>query len=241
MNFIHLDTVDSTNNWAKLHAAELADRTIVTAREQTAGRGQRGNRWLAAAGQNATFSIFFRPDNLKASQQQVISEVAALAVAETLDECGVGSVRIKWPNDIYAGDRKIAGILIECSLDDAFVGHAVVGIGLNVNQADFPPELPNPTSIALETRRSDDPERVISRVGERFGHLCAEAQARELIHNRYMRRLYRNDGALHPFALPGGTRFEAAIADVAPEGHLSLRHADGTLHRYAFKEVEFII
>ena len=239
MQHIHLDSVDSTNNYIKAHAAGMDDNTVVDAREQTAGRGQRGNRWLTTAGKNATFSILLRPKNLKAADQQIISEVAALATAETLTTLGIDNVKVKWPNDIYVENRKIAGILIECSLAGPMVDYAVVGIGLNVNQTEFDPSLPNPTSIALETGRDDyNPQAVMRQVCELIQTL--RSQPAEAIHARYVGSLYRHDGLPHPFLLPDGTPFMATIDNVSPTGTLRLRHADGTLHDYDFKEVIFV-
>ena len=121
MKFLNLEETLSTNSYASARAAELEDWTVVSARRQTAGRGQRGNGWEAEEGKNLTFSVFFRPENFRARDQFALSEAVALAVVETLAGEGI-EARVKWPNDIYVGDRKICGILIE---------HAVMGMNVS--------------------------------------------------------------------------------------------------------------
>ena len=107
--------MDSTNSYVSHHAASLADMTMVIADAQTAGRGQRGNSWESEPGKNLTFTLLHRPKGVLPREQFAISEATALAVADFLEENGI-SAAVKWPNDIYVGDRKIAGILIEHSL-----------------------------------------------------------------------------------------------------------------------------
>ena len=151
-NVIWLDSVDSTNNEVKRNVDVLGNFSVIAAREQTAGRGQRGNVWLTEPGMNLTFSIVIKYEQLqvkmKAVDQFEISEMTALSVIDLLAEYGI-EARIKLPNDIYVGDRKICGILIEHSLQGEHLSHSIIGVGLNVNQLIFDPSLPNPTSMQL--------------------------------------------------------------------------------------------
>ena len=152
-DIIWLEEVDSTNEEARRRISDIDNLSVVSAVRQTAGRGQRGNRWQSADGENLTFSIVlkFGADQLEsmaASGQFVISEVAALSVVDFLARHDI-EAKIKWPNDIYVGDKKICGILIENALKGNCLSHSIVGIGLNVNQTVFDPSLPNPTSMAL--------------------------------------------------------------------------------------------
>lgn len=146
MNLRLLESVDSTNNYAKANAASLPSPTMVVAREQTAGRGQRGNSWESEPGANLTFSVFVRLPEFPARRQFAVSEAVALAVADTLGVFGV-QAKVKWPNDIYVGDRKICGILIEHALMGAELMHTVIGVGINVNQKRFLSPAPNPVSM----------------------------------------------------------------------------------------------
>lgn len=115
---------------------------------QSRGRGQRGNSWSSSAGANLTFSVVLCPGFLETAQQFYLSKAVSLAVCDTVESFGVRP-QVKWPNDIYIDGRKVAGILIENDLAGNFLSRSVVGIGINVNQTEFDPALPNPTSLAV--------------------------------------------------------------------------------------------
>ena len=145
------EVVDSTNSWASREMSVIDKMSVFAALYQTAGRGQMGNKWHSATGENLTFSIVLRfgnslTGNVRAMDQFIITEVSALAVADFLTDKGA-DVRIKWPNDIWVGDRKICGILIENILDGDRIEASIVGIGLDVNEETWPEELPNPVSM----------------------------------------------------------------------------------------------
>jgi BirA family biotin operon repressor/biotin-[acetyl-CoA-carboxylase] ligase len=229
----------STNDDAR--GAEYGHMDVVWAECQSAGRGQRGHTWHSNEGVNLTFSAVLKPTFLTAVEQFMLSEVVALSLVDALAEYGV-ECRIKWTNDIYAGDKKIAGVLIEQSLAGDTIARTVVGIGLNVNQREFPADLPNPTSIVVERGAECERREVLDtflRHLEKW-YSCLEHGERELIERTYNARLYRRD-EFHEYALPSGERFEAAIRGVRATGHLCLEHRDGTFCDYAFKEVEFVI
>ena len=151
-NVIWLDSVDSTNNEAKRNIDVLDNLSVIAANDQTSGRGQRGNIWLTEPGKNLTFSIVLKYEQMqvrmKAEGQFKISELTAMSVIDLLAQCGIHA-RIKLPNDIYVGNEKICGILIEHSLHGEQLSHTIIGVGLNVNQLTFDPSLPNPTSMRL--------------------------------------------------------------------------------------------
>ena len=242
--YVKLLQVDSTNNYLLQRAHEMPDQTVVYTPCQTAGRGQKGNRWLAEPGMNATFSNLFKPDHIPAREQFCISEAAALAVAQVLGELSGEPITVKWPNDIYHRNRKICGMLIENSLQGRQVEHSVIGIGININQREFDPYAPNPTSLALVTGHDHDVEHVMRLVCERMEQLLArvEHEGTQILHRDYLSVLYRFDGQEYTFLLPDGTEFAATIVDVAPDGMLALRHAaDGAIHHYAFKQVAFTL
>ena len=133
---------------------------VLVADYQTAGRGQGTNSWESERGQNLTCSLGFSPEGVKASRQYILSMAIAVALTETL--AGLPHpVSIKWPNDIYVGDKKICGILIENMLKGEHIRHCIIGIGLNVNQKRFVSDAPNPTSMALESGHDFDREEVL--------------------------------------------------------------------------------
>jgi BirA family biotin operon repressor/biotin-[acetyl-CoA-carboxylase] ligase len=156
-DIIWLDCVDSTNEEAKRHIQTIDNLSVLSALSQTAGRGQRGNSWHSAPGENLTFSIilkFSEADEkdmlpgISAKEQFILNELTALSVAEWISNYGIHA-EIKWPNDIYVGKNKICGILIENSLRGAALSSSIIGIGLNINQRNFNVNLVNPTSMAL--------------------------------------------------------------------------------------------
>ncbi len=154
---IWLECVDSTNEEAKRHIQTIDNLSVLSALSQTAGRGQRGNTWCSAPGENLTFSIVLKFSeagdkgtfpNLMAKDQFILNELTALSVAEWISSYGIDA-EIKWPNDIYVGKNKICGILIENSLSGTALSSSIIGIGLNINQRNFNVNLINPTSMTL--------------------------------------------------------------------------------------------
>ena len=242
--YILLDSTASTNTHVATHAPQLPDGAVVYTHCQTAGRGQKGNHWESEPGKNLTFSVLIKHPPVPAIKQFAISEAAALAVAETLCRQAGEGFAIKWPNDIYYHDSKICGLLIEHSLAGSAIEHTIIGAGVNINQEQFVSDAPNPISLKNITGQEHDLVRLLHQMCERMEDLCAalaQDEALRQLHSRYLAALYRNDGCLHPFALPDGTQFLAAIVDVAPDGMLTLRHSDGTQHSYEFKEVKHVI
>lgn len=241
-----LDEVASTNSYLMQMATdnrELPALFSVIANSQTAGRGQRGNSWETTPGLNLTFSFLLRSGGLKATEQYAVSELAAYGLLKTiaryLPEDQKRKLKIKWPNDIYYEDRKIAGILIEHSITGEYIDYSVVGIGLNLNETDFPPHLPNPVSLSQITGESYDVQAVHARLMKRYGFMNEEFLLGNYaeVHREYMLRLYRRKG-FHPFTDATG-RFMAQIQDVLPSGQIVLMREDGTTSIYAFKEVIF--
>ena len=160
------DEVGSTNDEARRLLQELDNLSVIAARCQTMGRGQGDHTWHSRPGENLTFSVVLKfgsggLEPLAARDALLITETVTLALRLYLEERGV-KVRIKWPNDIYAGDLKICGILIENILHGSEIASSIIGIGLNLNQKDFPSDLPNPVSLTLLTGESYDLEQELA-------------------------------------------------------------------------------
>lgn len=202
------------------------------ARVQTSGRGQRGNTWEAEPYKNISMSIMLRPQCLPASRQFELSEAVALGVADLLDSLEISEVKVKWPNDVYVGDGKICGILIENSLSGTFIGRSIAGIGLNVNQTEFLSSAPNPLSLKQLTGLDYD----VCELAERLvGCVLARLERRaDENHAEYRSRLWRGEGEW-PWQTAEGESFVAHIEDVLPTGHLVL---SGCGKPFAFKEVK---
>ena len=238
---IHLSETDSTNKFLQQlsETEKLPSGSIVLADYQTAGRGQTGNSWESANGQNLTFSILFHPVDIPANRTFLISEIASLSVKYTLDRY-LPDVSVKWPNDIYYKNLKITGILIENTIVRHKITQSIIGIGLNVNQATFSPNMPNPVSMAQVTGT------VLNRMAvmENFRQLFAEQSERlnrrrfEAIHNDYLNAVYRKEG-YYKYA-DNKEVFEAKIYAIEPDGHLILERTNGLRSRYTFKEVTYV-
>ena len=152
-----LECTDSTNSDIRRGLDVLDNLSVIAARFQTAGRGQGTHTWLSPKAENLTFSLLLRFGegsicSLPATEAVRITQMATLSVHSFLAEEGI-SARIKWPNDIWVGDKKICGMLIENILDGPNVAFSIVGIGVNLNQQSFDPALPNPVSLAQLTGR----------------------------------------------------------------------------------------
>lgn len=241
-----LESVESTSTWLRTQRSDAPHGTVVVTDCQTAGRGQRGNSWEAAPGMNLTFSVLTRPEPpVPASQQYALSEAVATAIVDTLDSMVPYGERleIKWPNDIYYENRKLAGILIENSLSGTVVSRSIAGVGINVNQEIFTSDAPNPVSLKQLTGRTYDLESLLENVClaiVRNIRLIADPAKRNAIGKFYRSKLWHREG-LHPYMLPDGTRFNAQILSVASTGHLKLKHDDGSESVHAFKEVIQIV
>ncbi len=234
----HFDTTASTNDDARDEKYHEGD--VVWADFQTAGRGQRGHEWHSRKGENLTFSVVLEPTFVPIAEQFAVSEVVALSLVDMLAEYDI-EARIKWTNDIYVGDRKLVGILIEHSLATSALRRTIVGIGINVNQTEFDASLPNPVSMAQLLGKQLDAEEVLQRF---LAHLQRNYEVlREMqnsLHQRYNELLYRL-GEFHTYALPSGEKFCAKILGTAPSGALRLENKQGETKEYLFKEIEFVI
>ena len=239
---IHLKETDSTSNALKTISEneELPSGSIVYADFQTAGRGQRGNAWESETEKNLLFSILFHPSNVPANMPFVISEMISLCVKYTLDKY-IPNISVKWPNDIYHNDSKIAGILLENTILQGKISKSIIGIGININQTEFQSGAPNPTSMTLITGRTFDIPTIIEKFRQEFATQSKRLDDRyfELIHQDYLNSIYRKEG-FHKYRDSSGI-FEASIHDIEPTGHLILKQMDEIYSRYAFKEVSSVL
>ena len=235
----YLEHTTSTND--EIRNPKYRHMDIVWAEHQSLGRGQRGHSWHSTAGENLTFSILLEPHFLPITEQFLLSEIVALALVRTLADYDI-ECRIKWTNDIYADNKKIVGILIEHALSGDKIARTIIGIGLNVNQLKFPDALPNPTSMICERgikfERREVLERIIAHIKTLYTEL--ELGNKSEIERNYTNTLYHLNEK-HTYAYPNNEHFQATIRGVKPSGELRLEHEDGSIHEYAFKEIEFIL
>lgn len=255
MNRIHVDTCTSTLSYAAgLSAEDTPHGTVVTAREQTAGRGQRGNSWESEPGANLTFSLVLRPHRWPAARQFELSMAVVVGVCRALRRAlPDADVRVKWPNDIYAGDLKMVGILIENTVSGSYITRSIAGIGINVNQTVFRSKAPNPVSMAQIAGHPFDLDTILQNVVTEILDYTADALSSSTLNAsptltsptltaEFHALLWRNDGLPHRWL---DTRtlqiFEATVSRVDPAGPLLLRLADNTEKSFYFKEVAAVL
>ncbi len=251
--YIHLKETLSTNSHLAEIATEAAHGTVVYADKQIAGRGQRGNSWESEPNKNLTFSVLLKKGNVLPKNQFQLSEIAALAVTRVLKQYLGSGVSIKWPNDIYFGNFKICGMLLEHTLSGGKISYTIAGIGLNVNQMRFTSDAPNPISMAMVANRQLPAASILNQICEELLNLCEQLPDNaEKIHEEFLRILYRSDGYYRYMSLidsesdkgvllHSGVEFMAKIENVQPNGILQLRTITGGLHSFAFKEVAYIL
>lgn len=235
----HFDILSSTNDEA--FDPRYGEGDVVWAGQQTAGRGQRGHKWLGGEGENLMFTAIFEPRFLPPVRQFLFSEAVALALVDAMREWGI-EAKIKWTNDIYVGDSKLAGILIEHRLVRGELARSIAGIGLNVNQTVFDDSLPNPVSMAQISGRQFDCREVLDSVAEKLQQRYMQLRQGEAgaLQEEYHNTLYRLDEQ-HWFALPDGNSFRGTIRGVEASGALLVEEEEGAVGSYMFKEIEFVL
>ena len=171
-DIIWLESADSTNDELRRRLERSGHLSVMAAVMQSAGRGQGDHVWHSAPGLNLTFSILMRYSLLKASDALAVTSVMTLGICDYLQARGIAPW-IKWPNDIWVGDRKICGILVENSIRAGMIDFSIVGVGLNVNQTDWPSELPNPVSLKDLTGKVYDTHEELERLSDAISRQCA--------------------------------------------------------------------
>lgn len=240
---IQLEEVDSTNNYLKNLLPTTCNKYIVvTTSFQTAGKGQRGNFWESEANKNLTYSFNIDPTFLAINKQFLLSKIISIAMYRTLAKyIDSNSIKIKWPNDIYVNDNKIAGILIEHNLSGSTIDSSVIGIGLNINQTKFLSDAPNPVSLKNITGFDLNKDEVLKEYLSNFISLYKQLQLEEWdeIDKLYHQELYRYK-EIHLYEDVNG-QYRGKITNVNQEGLITIEKEDGLVKKYLFKEVKFII
>jgi BirA family biotin operon repressor/biotin-[acetyl-CoA-carboxylase] ligase len=241
MKVILLDNVPSTNNYATelLRIEEVEEGTIFLTFRQTSGRGQGRNVWESEDYKNLTFSLILKPHFLPASSQFLISQVVSTGIVAALDRV-IDDVRIKWPNDILLGMRKLCGILIENSIIGSNLDWTVVGVGLNVNQDRFANYNPEAVSLKQILGRTLDTEALLfsifDEIMSRYS-LLKEGKENEIV-ELYYQRLFRM-GEWWKYR-KDGIEFEAKITGTDEFGRLMLEDRSGDITHWPFKGVEMV-
>ncbi len=240
-NFYILDTVDSTNNYAmaRVHAGLAKDGMAWFARDQHAGKGQRGSLWKSEPGQNIILSIVIAPNAAFGVHPFLFNALVAITVREFIADISSENVFIKWPNDLYIGDRKAGGILIENVYKGLKLTWSVVGIGININQQEFDDQLPNPVSLCMLSPRKYNAEQLSRTLHKTIYTVMEEYDPgkESLILETYNEFLYgkgRNVRLRRENMI-----FETTIEYVDENGQLHTR--DVIERQFSFGEVQWLI
>ena len=246
---MYIKQTNSTNTWLKEHP----ECDVVWTSWQTAGRGQAGNSWESEEGKNVLFSMRLTRPEVAVDKQFALTMMVSLAVRNVVRALLPNEdVAIKWPNDIYVGNKKICGILIESRIAEKDVEEAIIGIGLNVNQTEWHNGAPNPTSVKLLSGVETDIAQVSSALEQTLREQLSFLGRPEELKQRYLSALYRfeqkawyaeREVSLTPSNILTDKQegaFEATITDVTEQGELVLQ--SGTeKKKFHFKEIQFIL
>ena len=232
---MYIEQTNSTNTLLKEFIAKGQEPEFVYAGYQTAGRGQTGNSWESEKGKNLICSILLPPNK----NLYFLNIAVSVAILRTMKGSGlpVTEVAIKWPNDIYWKDKKLAGILLENAIIGNEVKYAIGGIGLNVNQTEFVSDAPNPVSLKQISGKEYAIDQLMQDLLDAIHTVLNEPK--EAIWSEYKAHLYRREG-YWPFADQNST-FEAQIEDVLPSGEIVLRDKNNKKRIYHFKQIRYVI
>jgi BirA family transcriptional regulator, biotin operon repressor / biotin---[acetyl-CoA-carboxylase] ligase len=237
---IRLEQVSSTNDYAAqlIRSGNAPEGTAILAEYQTTGRGQKGNLWESEKGKNLTFSFILLPEGLEVSGHFYLLMSISLAIRDLLRTKGINA-GIKWPNDIFAADRKIGGILIENTIKGGVIASSVAGIGLNVNQTDFAFKGRLPTSMKNELGVDTSCEALLEESFMHLTHWVNMLYKREWegMRENYMQSLFRFN-CWSDYADSAG-HFKGRIAGILEGGELVVEREDGRYRNYGFKDIEY--
>ena len=239
---VRLTEVDSTNVYAasliKNSPKIITDGMVIYTDNQTNGKGQRGSIWETTPNKNLTFSIVLKP-NLLVNEQFLLSKICVLGILDFLTDLGIKNTSIKWPNDIYVGNQKIAGMLLENTLKNSNIEFCIAGIGININQTDFNEHLQQATSLQLITNKSYELSQLLSQllffIEKRY--LQLKTGKLQQINNDYLNHLlgYNTERTY----LVNNQKVLGVISGVASSGKLQVIHKNN-LHEYDMKEIGFV-
>ena len=241
---IHLDSIHSTNSYAlKLIEAERCEEgLIVVSDEQTSGKGHAENSWESEKGKNLTFSLVLRPLFIEPSKQFLITQIVSVAIFKFLQKrLPAKMVKIKWPNDIYVENKKIAGILIQNTIRGNNLDYSIIGVGLNVNQEVLYSDAPNPVSLSYYTGVKHNSTELLDELFIEIAAVYTNSASTvfvDLLNESYVKNLYR----FNKFSdcKSEEKEFKGKITGIGEYGKLQIEDISGKKHEFDFKEIEFV-
>ncbi|AMR31104.1 biotin--[acetyl-CoA-carboxylase] ligase [Mucilaginibacter sp. PAMC 26640] len=241
-NLVTLKEVDSTNNFLKnllSNSKPVPEGTVIMAEAQFAGRGQHQNTWHAEPGKNLTFSLLLKPSFIAPPLQFDLTRAVSLGVYDALAPLLGEALKIKWPNDIYYKDRKLGGMLIENMIQGGQIRNSVIGIGININQDNYPETAGSAISVKQILQRDYDLKDILFEISTHVEgwYLKLKGGQTELIRNSYLSRLYRLNEAKE--FRSNNVVFTGTIKNVSETGMLIVQHND-IEESYNLKGIEFL-
>lgn len=242
MNIIKLNAIESTNLYLKKLTVEkeVESYTVVTANYQSAGRGQMGATWHSEIGKNLTFSILIKFDGFEIEHQFYLSMAVSLGLLAVVRKHISSPLFVKWPNDILADKAKLAGILIENIIGGNLIKQTVIGIGLNVNQEQFPATIGNITSLKKLAGKSFDMDLLLEEILTSIQNFVGFIDRKEFekLKELYLKSLYKFQKPAM-FEDHNGTIFLGKIVDVFEDGKLVVELANEKTRKFDLKEIKF--
>ena len=241
MKLIKLDAIDSTNVFLKGLSSKqkLQNFTVVTAENQTKGKGQMGSVWSSEAGKNLIMSVFIKDSLFDVNQIYNLNIAIALAVIQSLETFNIPNLRIKWPNDIMSYNFKIGGLLIENSIKSDGTLSSIVGLGLNINQTNFD-NMPKASSIAKICETSFDKEKVLYTIIEKIKQNTMKLKNdSDSMWDKYVNLLFKK-GIPMPFKDSFNQNFMGIIQGVSTSGNLQVLLEDDSVSEYSLKEIQML-
>ena len=242
LQYHHFDTLDSTNAYLQRKQSECDIRDwVVSTDEQTAGKGMGNNGWESEVAKNLTFSLAVDTGFLSAERQFLLSEVVPLGIIEVLDTfLPAEKLSIKWPNDIYYSNRKLAGILINSTIKANRMDVSIIGIGLNVNQMKFQDWPTRPISLKLISGMDYDLQLLLKQI---VGHVITKVELLKnnptAIEHAYLKRLFRYQ-TWADYVVDGKT-LRLFMTGIDSFGRLQLVDEQQQLHSFEIKQIKFLI
>lgn len=242
LHYHHFEQIDSTNAFLQRQQSDCDIRNwVVSADEQTAGKGMGSNSWESEVGKNLTFSLAADMSFLPAERQFLLSEAVPLGIVEVLDKLlPVEKLSIKWPNDIYYGNRKLAGILINSTIKASMMDISIIGIGLNVNQIQFQNWPTHPVSLKLITGKDFELQPLLEQLAE---HIIKKVEQLKsdptIIEQSYLKRLFRYR-TWADYEVDGKV-LRLFMTGIDPFGRLQLVDEQQTLYTFDIKEIKFVL
>jgi len=241
MKLVKLDAIDSTNDFLKRLSNEEQTQnfTVVTAENQTKGKGQMGAVWNSEIGKNLIMSVLVKEFLVNPNQIFNLNIIISLSVIEALEALQIPKLSIKWPNDIMSDNKKIGGILIENSIKSGGSIFSIAGLGLNVNQVDFE-NLPKASSLAVVCNRTFNKEQILFSIVENIEkHIGDWDTTAQDLWSFYTQKLFKK-GIPTTFLNPGGKYFMGIINGVSPLGKLQVRLDDHKVADFDIKEIQMV-